>query len=75
MSYESEQSKYKLNIDQFLHRFRNSNKLDDLFSRGYTICLDSYTNERTILKFYSIETADQEQAVLESTSWLICRYT
>lgn len=71
MSFDPDHSQYELNIEQFLHRFRNSKKVDDVFSRGYTLCMDSHTNERTILKFYSIETSDQEQAVLESTHLLI----
>lgn len=45
---------YNLKINDFLARFRANKKIDDLFSRGYTLGTDSQTNKRIILKLYSI---------------------
>lgn len=59
-------SLYCISIQDFLSRFRPSKKLDDFFQRGYNFCLDSETQKRCLLKFYSVETEDQHQAVLES---------
>lgn len=53
------ESRYHININEFLARFKHSKKLDDLFSRGYTLCMDTETEKRAILKFYSTETPDQ----------------
>lgn len=45
---------YNLKIADFLSRYRVNKKIDDLFSRGYTLATDSHTNKRVILKLYSI---------------------
>lgn len=57
-------SPYHLFINDFQSRFHTIKKVDDLFSRGYVLALDYQTNKRAILKYYAIETGDQEQAVL-----------
>lgn len=47
-------SRYQMNIQDFQSRFVNCIRIDDIFIRGYTLCLDSETEKKAILKFYSI---------------------